>query len=492
MFQDENDILRKTNETFIISLGITYFVIFVTYIIEYFKGSKSLMMVLFLVLVGSIPFALNCYYNAKTKGVNHVIKHTGILGFAVFYLITVFVSNNVFTVVFCIPLLMAMIFYQDVAYMVRVTGITVVANIAMVIYWYVVKGWRTPEHIVMYEISIALFLLLNILSYIASGMYQKVNQWRLSVIQEQVAEGKQRELELKETSTKVAMLVSQIKDSINSNVEHITAMNSSVGEVSIGMTSVADALSNQTDATMKMKHSVEQIIELAQKLVDTAENSKKDISSSNNSMNGVKEITRQVSLDSKQVDEQMKKLVNHSRKVREVIDIINQIASQTNLLALNASIEAARAGEAGAGFAVVADEIRGLADSTKSSIANIEEILVKLEDSTKVADERLVSMLDGMESQNNYIEETNHNLNQVNSSLMELITEISKIFVEIQKVETETSQVVDSVNQISSVSEEVSATTDEVYEASNVIKNETQRVYEAALDIEVGMQKLVE
>ena len=53
MFQDENDVLRKTNETFIISLGITYFVIFVTYIIEYFKGSKYLMMVL--LVVGNVP-----------------------------------------------------------------------------------------------------------------------------------------------------------------------------------------------------------------------------------------------------------------------------------------------------------------------------------------------------------------------------------------------------------------------------------------------------
>lgn len=61
-------------------------------------------------------------------------------------------------------------------------------------------------------------------------------------------------------------------------------------------------------------------------------------------------------------------------KVNDLTDEILNVSSQTNLLALNASIEAARAGEAGKGFAVVADEIRTLADSTRQTAGNIQQI----------------------------------------------------------------------------------------------------------------------
>ena len=71
----------------------------------------------------------------------------------------------------------------------------------------------------------------------------------------------------------------------------------------------------------------------------------------------------------------MEEIQTRSRKIADIIGVIDSIAFQTNILALNAAVEAARAGEQGRGFAVVASEVRSLAHRSAGAAKEIKTLI---------------------------------------------------------------------------------------------------------------------
>ena len=108
------------------------------------------------------------------------------------------------------------------------------------------------------------------------------------------------------------------------------------------------------------------------------------------------EITRRLRQDAQASGQGMhesihaiSELESDSKRVSEIIGLIDNIAFQTNILALNAAIEAARAGELGRGFAVVAAEVRNLAQRSASAAADVRQIISRTQDQVRRSSARL-------------------------------------------------------------------------------------------------------
>ena len=135
-----------------------------------------------------------------------------------------------------------------------------------------------------------------------------------------------------------------------------------------------------------------------------------------------------------------------SRKINDIIDVVNEIAFQTNLLALNANVEAARAGAAGRGFAVVAGEVRNLAqrsaDASKEIQGLIKESVARVDEGNRLVDEsgqtlqdiignidRLAEAISEISSSS---QEQSNAIGQINTAVVELddITQQNAALVE--------------------------------------------------------------
>ncbi len=160
----------------------------------------------------------------------------------------------------------------------------------------------------------------------------------------------------------------------------------------------------------------------------------------------------------------MGEISDSSRRIADIIDVIDEIAFQTNLLALNAAVEAARAGEQGRGFAVVATEVRNLAQRSATAAKEIKDLIGDSVQKVKAGTE--------------LVDQSGKSLTEIVASVKRVADIVAEISAASEEQATGIDQVNTAVTQMDSTTQQNAALVEEAAAASKAMEQQAQMLVE--------------
>ncbi len=257
----------------------------------------------------------------------------------------------------------------------------------------------------------------------------------------------------------IKLLVGQIKQSTE-------IVNAGASEIATGNADLSGRTEEQASSLEETASSMEELTSTVKQNAENAHQANQLVAS-----------TADVAVKGGQVVDQvvgtMASIKESSRKIADIIGVIDGIAFQTNILALNAAVEAARAGEQGRGFAVVAAEVRNLAQRSASAAKEIKGLI---EDSVGKVD-----------AGGKLVDEAGLAMNEIVSSVTRVADIMSEIAAASQEQSTGIEQVNQAVGQMDEITQQNAALVEEAAAASETLQTQAQKLSEL-----VGAFRLVQ
>ena len=263
-------------------------------------------------------------------------------------------------------------------------------------------------------------------------------------------------------STSLLAGMAKMQENLSGTVERIKAAADTISTASTQIASGNMDLSQRTEAQAS---SLEQTAASMEELTGTVQQNAANAMQANRLAAGASTVAAQGGHVVGQVVQTMSSINDSSKKIADIIGVIDGIAFQTNILALNAAVEAARAGEQGRGFAVVASEVRSLAgrsaDAAKEIKGLISASVERVEQGTALVDQAGATM----------------------SEVVASIRRVTDIMVEISSASVEQSagvaQVGEAVSEMDQATQQNAALVEQSAAAAGSLRTQAQQLVQA-------------
>ena len=263
--------------------------------------------------------------------------------------------------------------------------------------------------------------------------------------------------ELEYLSNNFNLFTEKLEDVISNIKDGATLITESSDEINKANENLAQKASMQASSLEETSSTMEEISSIISGNTIKTEEADKMMLYTAKKSEEIEDLSQKLNLSIKDIS-------NSSKKIENIIDVIDEIAFQTNLLALNAAVEAARAGEQGRGFAVVAVEVRNLAARSGKAAKEIKDLIKE--------------SVDKVEQGSNFVDKTINSIQEIVSEVRKGSIVIADIAASAKEQMTGVDQVnkaianLDEVTQTNAgIAEETSASTNILYEKAHDFLN---------------------
>ena len=260
----------------------------------------------------------------------------------------------------------------------------------------------------------------------------------------------------------------QLKDDSNSTVAQLTdvirSVKLAVETINTASTEISSGNSDLSQRTEEQAASLQETAASMEEITSTVKQNSENAKQANQLACGASDVAIKGEEVFGEVVQTMSSISESSKKIVDIISVIDGIAFQTNILALNAAVEAARAGEQGRGFAVVASEVRNLAQRSATAAKEIKTLIndsvEKVAVGTALVDKAGITMEEVVVS----------------------IKRVTDIMAEISAASTEQTSGIEQVNlaitQMDNVTQQNAALVEEVAAAAESMEEQAQQLSE--------------